>query len=329
MRRPQLLRPTSHAAFLVVGLAACSSSSKQHPADAQPDIVDGADSAVTPPDGRAADAPTVDAPAPDTGPDAQVDRRTEARLTISPSAQHFAAMIGQPSSPLAFTVTNAGNAPVGPLVAQITGPDADSFIIKATTCLELAPQGECLVSVVFAPQTCLATFATATLVVSGPAPDSATVTANLVGGGTSLNPLMLLPLQGDLGSVGVGDIGPAVTFTLTYDGNRCAPGAAGPFTVAVSSPEFLITDDRCGAAVLEADASCLIRVALRPTSAGAKSATLTVSTTSGAGIGKTLTGTGILTDASIADAPDGGVDAAVVDAGALDTSSEARGETWP
>ncbi len=122
---------------------------------------------------------------------------------------------------------------------------------------------------------------------AGPPLDTrATETSNVDAAGTG--DVVINPAWGDLGAVLVGATGPSMAFRLTNDGAQ----STGTLTASVSWPEFVITGDTCSGILLAPGMSCTVAVALRPTSVGAKSATLTI-TDGGLWVGKTLTGTGI------------------------------------
>jgi hypothetical protein len=191
---------------------------------------------------------------------------------------------------ITLNIGNTGDTGVGPLTVTLTGTYAADFTASATGCDFLAPSGFCTIDVVFAQSACAAE--AASLVVTGPAPDFATATVQLFTGLSLPNPLSLTSPTSDLGSAPVGSTGPSVTFTLSYRGGSCVAPAIGPFTVALSNAEFVVTDDTCSTSILPLGGTCTIGVALRPTSAGAKSADLSVTSPSGNDTGATLTGDG-------------------------------------
>ncbi len=81
---------------------------------------------------------------------------------------------------------------------------------------------------------------------------------------------------------------------LHNSGDVCSGEVAiGPFTVTLLSAEFVITDDTCSTGVIPTGSTCTVGVALRPTSAGGKSATLLVTPPSSNPAVEMLTGTGI------------------------------------
>lgn len=250
------------------------------------------------------------------------------KLAVTPATASFLAAPGESSSPVTFKVGNIGDMEVGPLTVEITG---DDFAAIPTGCELLVPMGTCTIPVVFTPKGGARACETATLVVTGPAPDLSTAVAPLVGNCSSGGPsLRLTSPTPDLGSVVVGTTGPSVTVTVTS--SSAAP--QGFLTVTSSSAEFVITNDTCGATVLSLGGACTIDVALRPSSAGSKSTLLTVTGPSGSA-SMMFIGTGLdsSTDASIVTPPDdagldrGNVNA--IDSPGLDAGSESQGEAGP
>ena len=214
-----------------------------------------------------------------------------AHLMISPdSAQTFTTTVGVPSAAATFAVANSGDTEVGPVAAAITGADADDFTFTATGCDHLASLAGCTIAVVWTPRAVRTSNETATLVVTGPSPDLLTATVSLVGVGCLCpSPTTITPSASDLGSVAVGTTGPSVTYTVTNSSSI----AQGPFTIDLSNSEFVLTSETCSTTVLSAGGTCNLGIALRPSSTGDKSATLTVTPTSGSPAAKTLTGTGV------------------------------------
>ena len=105
-----------------------------------------------------------------------------AHLVISPNALMFVAPVGVPSSPITIEVANSGDSEIGPVTITITGANADDFTFTSTGCDHLAPLAACTIAVVWTPKFAVATFETATLVVTGPSPDFLTAAVSLAGG---------------------------------------------------------------------------------------------------------------------------------------------------
>jgi hypothetical protein len=230
------------------------------------------------------------------------------QITIVPStAATFAASVGQHSSPITFSIPNAGSAPAGPLAITIAGAYAADFKATATGCETIAPGDVCTISVVFTPSTLTAVPETATLVVAETRPDGAIASVPLIGTAYSYDPLQITLASGDLGSVLVGSTGTPVVFSLTNTGDS----PSGPLAVSVSSSDFVIATDTCTAVSLAPRVgTCSVGIALRPATVGAKTATLTITDSNGNPAIKTLTGMGVpialALDASIVASFDGG-----------------------
>ena len=213
-----------------------------------------------------------------------------AKLAISPStAQTFVASSSTTSSAITFGVANTGDVPTGVISTGVTGPNAADFIIS-TNCLVLAPLAGCTISVVFKPTPVDAGAArTATLVVTDSGSGAASVSVPLAEYRSGPPALTIYPSTTDLGSAVVGTLGPSTSFTLVNSG----VAATGALKLSVSSSEFVISNDTCSGAIIIPNGSCTLAVALKPVTAGAKSATLTVANDGGNPAVRTLTGVGV------------------------------------
>lgn len=212
--------------------------------------------------------------------------QTRAGFSINPNTAVFTATAGLTSSAITFAVVNGSNIATGLLNVSITGANAANF--NATSnCLVLAPLSACTISVTYTPSTVITTADTANLVVSDTSVGGYVVTVPLTGIGASAANLVITPTSGDLGTVLVGQAGPSTVFTVTNTGDT----ASGNLTLALSSTEFIITNDTCtGASLVGNTGTCTISVAFKPVSCSTKSATLTVAGTNGSLCVKTLTG---------------------------------------
>jgi Metallo-peptidase family M12 len=101
------------------------------------------------------------------------------------------------------------------------------------------------------------------------------------------------PSSASFGSVTVGQLSNPTSVSVTNNGG----GGADLGTVAISGPDagqFAIVADGCsGGALAAGGGSCPVSVRFAPTSAGSKSATLTVPDLEGASTNVSLTGTGV------------------------------------
>jgi hypothetical protein len=195
------------------------------------------------------------------------DAQGGARLIVfPPGPQTFVRSVpGQPASVITFAVANTGDSEVGPLKVTTAGPNAVDFIIVQNTCDVLVPLGACTVGVMFVStmfDPC--SVERASLVLEGPGPDFATASVAPLEARTQPDSFAVTPSIRDFGSIALGATGPKVILTLYY--LDCS--GVGPFSTAVSSDQFIVTDDTCAGSVRPAGGTCTIGVAFRPTSTG-------------------------------------------------------------
>jgi len=215
---------------------------------------------------------------------------TTLAVTLSPTSLAFASTpVGSTTAAQLVTIKNTGTAAVTLTSETITGTNASSFLKSATTCTtSLAAAASCTVSVEFKPAAAGAL--TASLSVADNATGSPQ-TVTLTGTGTAASSVTLTPT-----SIAF----PAQIINTVSDAQVVTVKNAGTTTVTISSialggangPSFLELNN-CGA-TLAASASCSIYVAFDPTTAAAKTATLSVTdNATGSPQTVTLTGTGV------------------------------------
>ena len=211
-----------------------------------------------------------------------------ATLTIDKATQDFGTVVtGMSSAPTSFTITNTGTGTSGTLASTITGT---GFSIATNTCatMTLAPAATCNIGVVFSPTTAVA--ATGMLTVTG-APGG-TAGAALTGNGVAPGELSISPPTQDFGMVVMGGNSATTTFTVTNTGGT----PTGALAVALSGTDltqFEVTSDGCDTQVLAGAATCQITLRFSPTSAGSKTASVTVTATPGGTTVASLTGIGL------------------------------------
>lgn len=213
----------------------------------------------------------------------------EAQLVLSPASYQYGAVtIGATSGSQAFTVTNTGAAPSGPVSVAIAGTNASDFAQASSTCgAPIAAGSSCTVSVVFAPSAAGGRSATLTATAS---PGGST-SSQLRGSGATLALLAISPSTFDYGPVVVGSNSAAKTYTVTNTGQ----GTSGTLTVGVGgtdSANFVVDSTTCGAK-LAVGASCTVAVHFAPSAATADNATLSVVANPGGTATATVQGTGI------------------------------------
>jgi outer membrane protein assembly factor BamB len=214
-----------------------------------------------------------------------------AGLTVWPSfAPDYGTVLdGTRSRPTTFTITNFGSSATSALSDALTGADQSQFHVTSDTCTgaNLAGGSSCSVQVAFTPT--LTGRRTANLVVSAATGGAAGATLSGTG-----NPLAIAPHDMNFGFVADGTSSPPATFTVKNVG----PTSAHPTVASLAGSQFAASSDTCSGTTLAAGASCRIAIAFTPSSVGATSASLSVS--SAPGITATAGVSGIATPIGIA-----------------------------
>ncbi len=211
-------------------------------------------------------------------------------VSLSPTTLTFASTtVGSTTAAQLVTVKNTGTGTVNLTSETITGTNASSFLKSATTCgTTLAAAASCTVSVEFKPT------AAGALTASLSVADNATGSPQLVtlnGTGAAASSLTLTPTLIAF---------PTTIFGTTSDAQIVTVKNAGTTAVTISSIALSGTGassfqelGTCGTS-LAASASCSLYVAFDPATAGAKTATISVTDNAAGSPQKvTLTGTGV------------------------------------
>lgn len=210
--------------------------------------------------------------------------QTAAQLTLSPSPGTFSPeVVGATSLPLAFTVTNAGDATATGVAAQLTGGD---FAIASNTCAGATLQGgaTCEVTVSFTPSQTGARSGTLAVTATGVPQVQAPLQ------GTGLSPAALVALSS---AYGFGNVptGSATTGTLTFRNTGGVATGAPSVTTPLLAP-FSITENLCASAVPPGQ-TCTVSVRFAPTATATSMDTLTLAANPGGNASTALSGTGI------------------------------------
>ena len=215
----------------------------------------------------------------------------EPLVTVTPSSKAFGIQgIGTQSAAQSFTVTNSGTDNLNLTGESIVGPDQSQFTISTSTCTfaPIAPNGSCTIDVKFVPTATGAK--TASLQVTSDAftsPDDFSLT------GTGTKPgIGVSPSSKAFGNQDTGTTSTAQAFTVTNTGSDPLQVGTATLTGANAS-DFALSANTCNGQTVAAGGSCTVSVAFAPATAGAKSATLRI--TSDASATPTdiaLTGTG-------------------------------------
>jgi hypothetical protein len=212
-----------------------------------------------------------------------------ADLVLSPAATlDFGPVVDGATAGADVQVANTGEVATGVLATSLAGSNAADFRVARDGCAGavLAPAATCSLTLEFAPATAGAKQGELTIRDPGSNERSLAV----VGAGLAPGALAIAPVAPSFGAVGVGHEA-SVRLTVTNTG-ATATGAMATTLGGSDRAELSIADDGCAGRMLGAAASCSIDVAFRPTSAGVKTASLSVSADPGAGAAVRLAGTG-------------------------------------
>jgi hypothetical protein len=211
--------------------------------------------------------------------------------SITPSAITLASTaIGATSAAQNVNVANTGNAALS--ISAITLSNPADFVIAGGTCAaggSVAAGSSCTVSVAFKPAAGATGTRSGSLSISHNAagsPGSVALSGNAT---AAAAPIATLTASLAFGSVNVGSTSAAQTATLANSGT--APLSIA--TLVTGSTEFAISGGSCVAGgTVAAGASCSINLSFTPSSAGARSATLTATHNAGSS-STSLSGTGV------------------------------------
>jgi hypothetical protein len=208
---------------------------------------------------------------------------TTTGLNVTPAQLTFpAAVTGQSSVVQTVTVTDAGSFAASALALAVTAP----FSLTQNTCTgNLAAGASCTAGVVFTPTVTGAVAGTLT-VTSSSAPTPAIVL--LSGTGAVPAAIQVTPAAIAFTTTGVGSTSTPTTVTVTNSGTVTSLG-----NLVLAAPAgFQLVSNTC-ASTLGPGLSCTAGVVFAPTSAGAQSGNLTVSSsTAAAGAAVALSGMG-------------------------------------
>ena len=208
------------------------------------------------------------------GTDTPITAATAANITVSPTSKDYGNVAVSSSSAQTFTVTNTGGTSLTVGTLSLSGANADQFAKSSDNCSgqAVAAGGNCTVQVTFSPTSTGAK--SGTLNIPSDAPNNTSLTAALTGTGTQAN-IGVDPTSKSYGAVNVG-ASSSQTFTVTNSGSATLTIS----TVAISgtnSSEFVKGTDTCNdQTVAPSGGTCTIQVTFTPSSAGSKSATLTI-----------------------------------------------------
>jgi hypothetical protein len=208
--------------------------------------------------------------------------------------------VGSTSGPQPITLRNLGSAALTLSQVTFTGPDAANFAVapSGTTCpigSTVAIGASCLVQIDFTPQTSGAKNSTVNFVdnASG-SPQSISLS------GTAIAPaLQIFPTSLTFAAQSVGTPSPSQTITLSSTATSSVT-IKGITITGANAGDF--TENGNCSAVLGAGASCQITVIFKPTAAGNRSASISISDNA-AGNPHSMSLTGTATQAAVSLSP--------------------------
>lgn len=212
---------------------------------------------------------------------------------LRPSSVDFGPVgLGRVSAPQELTLSNLGGEPLAAVFTHsLSGADADEFEVVASTCDDapLAAGASCTLSVTFAPRATVGARVASLDLTDG----TSTASSALTGTGLVPHAGMIDPSVHDFGVVAVGATSSVQEFVVRNVGD--APTGVLSTAIAGTNPaDFRLAPggDGCNGVSLAALSSCAISIEFVPSAAGARTATLRVTSTSEPPMSAALTGTG-------------------------------------
>lgn len=220
-----------------------------------------------------------------------VTSTTAPKVSLNPASLDFGNVtVGKISVAKTITLSNSGDADLI-LNNIVIGSDSTGLFKQTNNCqfgTALSPGASCTISVTFSPKATGG--ASAQVVVTDNAAGSPQA-ASLTGTGASASApkAALTPATADFGSVTVGSVSEAKTFTLANSGNAALPITSISIT-GTNAAAFKVSSNNCGASLASA-ATCSITVTFAPSTTGSATAALSVVDSVGTQ-SAALTGTG-------------------------------------
>jgi hypothetical protein len=206
-------------------------------------------------------------------------------LSAAPASLTFVATnVNATSAAQTITVTNTGNAPLTVSGVTVGGVNAIDFTATNACTVAVAPAGTCTISVTFRPTAAGARSASLAITSNG-----GNITAPLSGTGVA-PPVLLTSTPASLAFANT-NINATSALLVTIRNTGAATSTVPTLTIAGADASNFTTVNGCTVALLP-NATCVITVNFRPTTVGAKNATLAV-TASGTSVAVPLTGTGV------------------------------------
>ncbi len=196
-------------------------------------------------------------------------------LPVSP-VDFGSVSVGDVSAPQTLTISNPGTADL--VIGTISRDNAD-FAISNDSCSgrTIAVLGNCTLQTTFTPSAF--GVRTATLTIPSSDPGSPTL-VTLQGTGEASDIVVSPASPFGFGSVNVGSLSSAQTFTISNAGNiDLIIGSAAVSTAGVNSSEFIISNNTCTANThIVPSGSCTLDLAFAPSAYGGRTASMSIPT---------------------------------------------------
>ncbi len=214
-------------------------------------------------------------------------------LTIATVPADFGSVTTGTTSPFTtLTVTNVAANAVGPLVTSLAGNHPAEFAFGANACsgVTLMPAQTCTIDVQFKPTVIGARNGLVRLMVG-----STIIVDGIVQGiGRAPDPISISPTSFTFTATTTGQTSTAQTFTL-FNTATVGTGVLASSLVGTDPTQFAIVTatDTCTGIDVPGPGMCSIDVVFKPTTTGAKAATLSLTSTPGGTHTATLAGSGL------------------------------------
>jgi hypothetical protein len=209
----------------------------------------------------------------------------------APGAIRFPPIAVGAATTRAFPIGSTGTGPLRLGGFEVTGHNADFAVDGHCRHLTLRPGQSCQPTVKFTPTA--EGSRRATLIIHQNLPGPATHVLLTGTGRPGTRPPLLKPSQRDFGSVNISPGHPAGGHTFTVVNPNTRPLAITGANVT-GDPAFSVSKDGCSTSTLAPQGSCIVTVAFSPTTLGARTGVLTISSAQGSSSTAKLTGSGFV-----------------------------------
>ncbi|HDL20960.1 MAG TPA: choice-of-anchor D domain-containing protein, partial [Nitrospirae bacterium] len=198
-------------------------------------------------------------------------------ISAAPPSKDFGTIaVGSFSPSQIFTISNDGTADLVIGSVFLTGTNPYQFSILADNCSgqTIAPSGTCTIEARYEPTKTGTMYAD--ISIGSNDPDTPTLYIDLTGTGIASEPdIAAGPASKDYGTITIGSTSPAETFTISNNGT--ADLIISTVSLTGTDPaEFAIQVDNCAGQTIVPAGTCTIDAVFAPTSAGAKSADISI-----------------------------------------------------